>query len=222
MHWSSPNGNTVMNPLYSGNVARTRNIILQQACDQFASEIDDCASGLGLTNGFIMQSHANRCYGGNMISPSNRLKGFDRVAHCHRAGAAAALAALIACGISRMPGARKQRHRAARLKPPPATARASISWSMSAIRRSRAARCSARGATEYEFNLRLAQQIVQALLDQGFAKTTLLITEDPKRSGLLTARRARQQDGGRSVPVDPPQFGAEEVHREVGVRGGEA
>jgi len=44
---------------------------------------------------------------------------------------------------------------------------------------------SARGASEYEFNLRLATQIVQALLDQGFAKTTLLITEDPKRSGLL-------------------------------------
>jgi len=44
---------------------------------------------------------------------------------------------------------------------------------------------SARGADEYEFNLRLATQIVQALLDQGFAKTTLLITEDPKRSGLL-------------------------------------
>ena len=44
---------------------------------------------------------------------------------------------------------------------------------------------SARGASEYEFNLRLATQIVQALLDQGFAKTTLLITEDPKRTGLL-------------------------------------
>jgi N-acetylmuramoyl-L-alanine amidase len=44
---------------------------------------------------------------------------------------------------------------------------------------------SARGASEYEFNLRLATQIAQALLDQGFAKTTLLITEDPKRSGLL-------------------------------------
>jgi len=44
---------------------------------------------------------------------------------------------------------------------------------------------SARGASEYEFNLRLATQIVQALLDQGFIKTTLLITEDPKRTGLL-------------------------------------
>jgi N-acetylmuramoyl-L-alanine amidase len=44
---------------------------------------------------------------------------------------------------------------------------------------------SARGATEYEFNLRIATQIVQALLDQGFTKTTLLITTDPKRSGLL-------------------------------------
>jgi N-acetylmuramoyl-L-alanine amidase len=44
---------------------------------------------------------------------------------------------------------------------------------------------SARGASEYEFNLRLATQIVQVLLDQGFAKTTLLITEDHRRSGLL-------------------------------------
>jgi N-acetylmuramoyl-L-alanine amidase len=50
--------------------------------------------------------------------------------------------------------------------------------------KSRGAR-SARGASEYEYNLRLATQIVQALLDQGFAKTTLLITEDPKRTGLL-------------------------------------
>jgi N-acetylmuramoyl-L-alanine amidase len=44
---------------------------------------------------------------------------------------------------------------------------------------------SARGASEYEFNLRLATQIAQVLLDQGFAKTTLLITEDHRRSGLL-------------------------------------
>jgi N-acetylmuramoyl-L-alanine amidase len=52
---------------------------------------------------------------------------------------------------------------------------------------------SARGATEYEFNLRLATQIAQALLDQGFAKTTLLITTDPKRAGLLArAERANK------------------------------
>ena len=44
---------------------------------------------------------------------------------------------------------------------------------------------SARGSTEYEFNLRLATQIVQALLDRGFAKTTLLITERSSRSGLF-------------------------------------
>lgn len=44
---------------------------------------------------------------------------------------------------------------------------------------------SARGVMEYEFNLRLANQIVQALLDGGFAKTTLLISTDPPRAGLI-------------------------------------
>lgn len=44
---------------------------------------------------------------------------------------------------------------------------------------------SARGVSEYEFNLRLSKQIVQSLHDQGFAKTTLLITDDPPRAGLL-------------------------------------
>jgi len=44
---------------------------------------------------------------------------------------------------------------------------------------------SARGVTEYEFNLRLARQIVQALLDRGFANTVLLITSDAPRGGLL-------------------------------------
>jgi N-acetylmuramoyl-L-alanine amidase len=38
---------------------------------------------------------------------------------------------------------------------------------------------SARGADEYEFNLRLAKQIDQALLDAGFAKTVLLVTGGP-------------------------------------------
>jgi N-acetylmuramoyl-L-alanine amidase len=44
---------------------------------------------------------------------------------------------------------------------------------------------SARGVSEYEFNLRLAKQIVQALQDGGFARTTLLITTEPPRAGLL-------------------------------------
>ena len=52
---------------------------------------------------------------------------------------------------------------------------------------------SARGVSEYEFNLRLAKQIVQALLDGGFAKTTLLITTDPPRAGLL--KRAERANG---------------------------
>lgn len=38
---------------------------------------------------------------------------------------------------------------------------------------------SARGVDEYEFNLRLAKQIDQALLDAGFAKTVLMVTDGP-------------------------------------------
>ena len=44
---------------------------------------------------------------------------------------------------------------------------------------------SARGVTEYEYNLRLAKAVTQALGELGFAKTTLLITEDPKRNALF-------------------------------------
>jgi N-acetylmuramoyl-L-alanine amidase len=44
---------------------------------------------------------------------------------------------------------------------------------------------SARGATEYSFNLALAQEAKQALVDAGFAKTELLITDKPPPQGLM-------------------------------------
>jgi N-acetylmuramoyl-L-alanine amidase len=44
---------------------------------------------------------------------------------------------------------------------------------------------SARGATEYSFNLALAQDAKQALVDAGFAKTELLITDKPPPQGLM-------------------------------------
>src|ERR687888_2345015 len=44
---------------------------------------------------------------------------------------------------------------------------------------------SARGLTEYEFNLRLAQLIERHLLDAGFGKTLLLITPGPARRSLV-------------------------------------
>ena len=44
---------------------------------------------------------------------------------------------------------------------------------------------SARGMTEYAFNLQLAQNIKQALLDAGFAKTELLITNKKPPLGLF-------------------------------------
>ncbi len=50
---------------------------------------------------------------------------------------------------------------------------------------------SARGVTEYTFNLRLAEAAKAALLDAGFAKTVLLITSTPPTLGLFErARRA--------------------------------
>ena len=52
---------------------------------------------------------------------------------------------------------------------------------------------SARGAGEYEFNLRLAKHIEQDLLAAGFAKTKLMITTDWKRTGLVArAERANR------------------------------
>jgi N-acetylmuramoyl-L-alanine amidase len=44
---------------------------------------------------------------------------------------------------------------------------------------------SARGLWEYDFNLRLAQRVEKSLLDAGFAKTTLLVTEDPHHRALF-------------------------------------
>jgi N-acetylmuramoyl-L-alanine amidase len=44
---------------------------------------------------------------------------------------------------------------------------------------------SARGVSEYEFNLRLAKQIEQKLIDAGFARTVLLVTADPPPRGLI-------------------------------------
>ena len=43
---------------------------------------------------------------------------------------------------------------------------------------------SARGAREYDFNLRLAKPIAQKLNESGFERTVLLVTEGPSRKGL--------------------------------------
>jgi len=44
---------------------------------------------------------------------------------------------------------------------------------------------SARGVPEYEFNLRLAKQVKQALLDTGFARTAMLVTAGAARASLM-------------------------------------
>jgi N-acetylmuramoyl-L-alanine amidase len=52
---------------------------------------------------------------------------------------------------------------------------------------------SARGADEFDFNLRLAKQIDQALLEAGFAKTVLMVSEG-RANRSLYARVARAND----------------------------
>jgi N-acetylmuramoyl-L-alanine amidase len=49
---------------------------------------------------------------------------------------------------------------------------------------------SARGVTEYEFNLRLARKISDDLVAAGFARTVLMVTAEAPRAGLFT-RAAR-------------------------------
>jgi N-acetylmuramoyl-L-alanine amidase len=44
---------------------------------------------------------------------------------------------------------------------------------------------SARAVSEYFFNLRLAKQVEQALIEAGFVRTVLLLTTDPPRRGLF-------------------------------------
>jgi N-acetylmuramoyl-L-alanine amidase len=54
---------------------------------------------------------------------------------------------------------------------------------------------SARGLDEYDFNLRLARVIDQALLDAGFAKTVLMVTDGPGiRSMYVRVARANALD----------------------------
>jgi N-acetylmuramoyl-L-alanine amidase len=52
---------------------------------------------------------------------------------------------------------------------------------------------SARGISEYEFNLRLGKTIERKLLDSGFSRTVLLITSDPVGRGLFQRVRHANQ-----------------------------
>ena len=56
---------------------------------------------------------------------------------------------------------------------------------------------SARGVTEYSFNLALAQDTKQALVDAGFTRTVLLITDKAPPKGLITRAAAAN-----SLPAD--------------------
>ena len=64
---------------------------------------------------------------------------------------------------------------------------------------------SARGADEYDFNLRLAKEIAQKLIDAGFERTVLLITAEAPRVGLFKrAARANAMSADLFLS-DPPR-----------------
>src|SRR4029078_3438418 len=65
---------------------------------------------------------------------------------------------------------------------------------------------SARGADEFDFNLRLAKQIDQALLEAGFAKTVLMVT-DGRANQSLYARVARANDLSANLLLSLPHSG---------------
>src|SRR6202011_4863585 len=89
---------------------------------------------------------------------------------------------------------------------------------------------SARNVAEFVFNLRLAQQIDEKLKAEGFAGTKLLVTEGKARPSLVKrlaaakprqAGRRRERSASQSLPVDPPRFRAQQIPREMGIRGQE-
>ena len=66
---------------------------------------------------------------------------------------------------------------------------------------------SARGIPEYAFNLQLAREIKQALIDAGFEQTVLLITTTAPRLGLVErAARANRMHPHLFVPDRPPHM----------------
>jgi N-acetylmuramoyl-L-alanine amidase len=57
---------------------------------------------------------------------------------------------------------------------------------------------SARGTTEYDFNLRLGQRVERELVDAGFTRAKLLVTEGKTRPG-LAQRIARANESGANL-----------------------
>src|SRR6516164_2188267 len=66
---------------------------------------------------------------------------------------------------------------------------------------------SARGIPEYAFNLQLAREIKQALVDAGFEQTVLLITATAPRRGLVE-RAARANSMHANLFLAIPRFRA--------------
>ena len=77
---------------------------------------------------------------------------------------------------------------------------------------------SAHGTPEYQFNLNLAQDIKQALLDAGFDETVLLITDTAPPMGLFERAIQANKLRADSVSLDPSRFGARQPAADMGLQ----
>ena len=77
---------------------------------------------------------------------------------------------------------------------------------------------SARGIPEYAFNLQLAREIKQALVDAGFEQTVLLITATAPWRGLVErAARANSMHANLFIAIHH-DFGARQSEAKLGLR----
>ena len=76
---------------------------------------------------------------------------------------------------------------------------------------------SARGATEYDFNLRLAKVIERKLNDSGYARTSLLLATGPAIPSLVRrVAQANQMSADLLISIHH-QLGARSLQGEVGI-----
>jgi N-acetylmuramoyl-L-alanine amidase len=75
---------------------------------------------------------------------------------------------------------------------------------------------SARNVPEFEFNLRLAKLVETKLKAEGFAATSLLVTEGEARPSLQARRRGQRFEAGPRA-VDPSRLGTGLSSRRLGI-----
>jgi len=114
------------------------------------------------------------------------------------------LVAVVALALAEPPAARSRDHSPVAAQPTSATCQRSAFRVVLDVGHTVAVpgATSARGVSEYEFNLNLARDIYQALLDRGFANTVVLLTNEAPPLGLFVrANRANALRGDLFIAI---------------------